>query len=97
MSGIAQSTYLIPSERIGAFIGDVQRAGLVQEHVVPKEEEFLFVLRSSKDGLHPCLSFWSATKEELFRKMDVLWLASQKDIAEQIDSIARKHGAKPQP
>jgi hypothetical protein len=97
MAGVAQSTYLIPNERIGAFVGDVQRAGLLQEHVVPKEEECLFILRSSKDGLHPCLSFWSAPKEEAFRKMDVLWLASQKEIAEQIDSIARKHGAKPQP
>jgi hypothetical protein len=97
MRGVAQSTYLIPNERIDAFLGDVQRAGLLQEHSPLKAEECLFTLLSSQDGLHPCLSFWTAPKEEAFRRVDVLWLAGQKEIAEQIDSIARKHGVKPQP
>ncbi len=96
MAGVAQSTYLMPKERIGAFLRDAEEAGLLEPGVGAKEkdEELLYVLLTSKDGFYPTLSLWAVKEAESLRRIDLLWLRGQEQSAEKIDLLARKQQAR---
>jgi hypothetical protein len=88
-SGISQITYIARNDSISDFIKHAQRSGLLDADAQAKEEEFLVVLRSSKDRFHPCLSFWCSKYRESNRKVDLHFIKGQEEDVRKIDAIGR--------
>jgi hypothetical protein len=94
MASVAQSTYLMPRERVGSFIDALAAVGLIDGGSTAKEEEFFLPLGASKENFHPALSCWPGKKDEPLRRMDIHWLVGQESIVEKVERIALQHSAR---